>query len=136
MFRQSAVIAYELKRTLVMPYFHTQPTVRDLIPESEVEGGYGVHEDGEILKDPGQGNPYRLRVFDQTYRVRLVNNPKETIDEDALNSLRFKDSEKNMETLKPEQFKEVCPDGLDVIVKCGTVGAARYIKLKNSCSLA
>ena len=35
-----------------------------------------------------------------------------------------------METLKPDQFKEVCPDGLDVIVKCGTVGAARYKKLK------
>ena len=68
MFRQSAVIAYELKRTLIIPYFHTQPTVRDLIDDDERSGTLGQEEaDHRILKDPNQGKPFvrgwEIRIF-------------------------------------------------------------------------
>ena len=68
---------------------------------------------------------YRLRVFDQTYRVRLIDKVTETIDEAAMNSLLISENN-SMKTLVPEKFKEVCPEGLDVILKCGIVGAARF----------
>lgn len=59
MFRQSAVISYELKRTLIIPYFHTQPTVRDLVEESEPKPeAIGQQDyDHKLLKDPSQGLP-------------------------------------------------------------------------------
>ena len=58
MFRQAAVASYELKRTLVIPYFHTQPTVRDLIEDESRNEVLGQEEaDHKILRDPGQGKP-------------------------------------------------------------------------------
>lgn len=54
----------------------------------------------------------------------MITDPKETIDADALASLEFSNNE-NLEIVSALQFKEKCPNGIDVVIKCGIIGAAR-----------